>query len=55
MEEIRKLEALPIWDGELSQYNQEFQTGMQFHGPFIVTQHALRGEAGQRWLQPKVL
>ena len=47
MEEIRKLEALPIWDGELSQYNQEFQTGMQFHGPFIVTQHQQRNDLGQ--------
>lgn len=47
MEPIKKLQALPIWDGNLSQYEQEFTTAMQYHGPFIVTQHQQRNDLGQ--------
>lgn len=49
MSEIREnqVRPLPIWDGELSQYSQHFMTGMQFHGPFIVTAPQARNDLGQ--------
>jgi len=37
---------LEIWDGGLSQYSQHFMTGMQFHGPFIVTKIQARNDLG---------
>jgi len=47
MEETKQLQALPIWDGELSQFSQAFLTGMQFHAPFIVTHYQQRSDLGQ--------
>ena len=47
MEENNRLQALPIWDGDLSQYQQAFLTGMKFHAPFVVTQHQQRSDLGQ--------
>ena len=47
MEENKQLQSLPIWDGNLSQYAMAFTTGMQFHAPFIVTQHQQRSDLGQ--------
>lgn len=43
----KKLQALPFWDGELSPRSLAFNTGMQFHGPFIATTVQARNDLGQ--------
>lgn len=44
MEEIKRLKKLPIWDPNC---DIDFTTGMQYHAPFIVTQHQQRSDLGQ--------
>ena len=41
-----QVQPTPIWDGEISQYNQHFMSGMQFHAPFIVTKFQQRSDLG---------
>lgn len=47
MEKENQVKALPVWDGNLAPSGQHFQTGMQWHGPFIVTATQARNDLGQ--------